>query len=354
MRTRCCLYTVEIGNRERGAAMQILGNKQVLANLIRQQRAIDEGKKAPLKIAKIMLGGGMACVRGAGVDEAIAEYAPDAADVCAAISGGAAVEFGFLSGKPKLARAIFGSLTWNDFIVRKNWSIKMKIDQVTKVLSAIGDAEVRAHRSDFLVFVTEFSTGKYRAINAKQTSDMVEVVRASMMIPGLCSGVVQLDGQQMCDGAFGMPLPIRYIAKKYRPTDILIVFNSPLPETLGWIKWHLFPLLDNLYLKFYGVPRSTRDRAAATNRVMAYELQMLTRRKASTWREFFAGIFKKTKRSLPRERSKIRWCIIAPEAHEAISHLCTDRKVVREAGKQGYEFMKKLMQEAEANLDKDK
>ncbi len=326
--------------------MQVLGNKQVLVNYILQQRALDRGEKPPFKIVELMLGGGMACVHGAGVAEAIAEHAPDAPDARAAVSGGAAVQFGVMSGRPKLARSIFASLTLNNFIVRKNWGIKMHIDQVTTVLRAISDTALRNNRSDFIVYATEFSTGKYLAIDVKQAADPVEAVQASMMIPDLCSGTVHIDGRQVCDGAFGMPLPIRHIAKKYRPTDILIIFNRPLPEHMGWIELHLFPWFGRLYMWLRGMPRSLRDRAAAMDSVMAYELQMLTRRKATTWKEFFIGLFKKSTRPAPRERKKIRWCIIAPEVHEDISYLSTNRQVVREAGERGYVFAKQLMQEA--------
>lgn len=333
--------------------MQVLGNKKVFENYIRQQRALEKGEKAPFRIAQVFLGGGMAGARGAGMAQAIAEFAADAPDVCAGVSVGSIIQFAFMSGRARLARAIFGSLTWNGFIKGRPWNPKMEIEQLMRTVREIGAREMLKHRADFIAYTTEFNTGNGLAIKVKQTDDPIKAVQASIMIPGLCSGVVDLDGKEVVDGACGTPFPVRDIVKKYRPTDILIVFNRPLPERSGWIEWHLFPWLARLYLKLHGVPQSLRERTALMDRVMADEIQMLTRRKAASRSEFFWGLFLKSERPPPRERKQIRWCIVAPDPDkvlEAIPQTCMDRDLVLGAFDEGYWQMKLLFQEAENNM----
>lgn len=331
--------------------MQVLGNPQVLTNFIRKQRALDRGSDIPsVRPALIILGGGVAGANGASIVKALAEVAPDAANVLGCVSVGAAIGDALLAGMAHISPHVFESLPWNKFIKGRPWNKKMEIDQVVKTLRMLDQEKVRAHRSNFIVYATEYSTGNSLAIDAKQSHDIVDAVQASMMFPGLCSGTVRLDGKEVVDGACGMPFPIRHIVKKYRPTDILIIFNRPLPEHMGWVEWHLFPWLARGYLFLHRVPRPVRDSTAAMDKVMAYEMQMLTRRKAATWKEFFLGLFWRSKCPPLRERKIIRWWIVAPEPHEAISRTCMDRTVVRNAGKRAYAFIKPLLKEAEASI----
>ncbi len=324
--------------------MQVVGNKQVLTNFIRKQRALQKGSELPIRGALLVLGGGVAGANGAGNLKALAEVAPDAADVVAGVSVGSALVYALLAGAARITPQVFNSLPWNKFIKGRPWNRKMEIDQVIKTMRALrADNRVRDHRSDLVVYATEYSTGNSLAIEAKKALDVVEAVQASMMFPGLCSGVVRLDGREVVDGACGMPFPVRHIVKKYRPTDLLIIFNQPLPEHMGWLEWHAFPWLARAYLFLHGVPRPVRNSTATMDRVMAYEMNMLTRRKAATWQDFVRGFFFKSKREPPRERKMIRWCIVAPEPHEAISPLCTDRNLVRGASERAYQFMKQLL-----------
>jgi len=323
--------------------MQCLGNPEVLTNIIRKQRALTMGSDLPkIRPASIALAGGLAGVEGAGYFKALYQFAPDAFDVCAGISAGAPNTYAFLVGMPNLALNVYEHLVTTDFLEVDVWHMRMrmKIDYVTKILREGFDGfvpdqqKIYNHRSKFVVFGTEYSTGNGFEIDTKKVHpDIVEGVCASMMAPGVCSGVmasglrsgvVRIGDKDVVDGACGIPFPVRNIIKKYRPTDILILFNRPLPEHLGLLEWVFFPMISRFFLWLQGVPRPVRDRTASIDRVMIEEIRALRNRK---WK-------------------KVRWCIVAPEPHEHIIHpWSTDAAAIRQTGIRSYAGMYKLLQE---------
>ena len=334
--------------------MRALGRPHdVLANFLRKEKALREGSDLPrIRPAIISLAGGTAGVVGLGVLHALSEHAPNAPTVCAGVSAGAANIFGFLGGKTKLGLQAYEHLASANFIEGSWFDPRLKIDYPVKILRegfkgvAIDQSVIYRHHSDFIVFTTEYSTAKGIKLDAKTARpDIVEAVRASMMVPGVCSGTVHIGDKEYVDGACGIPFPVREVVKAYRPTDILILFNRPMPEEMSWLEWHLFPYYAKLLLYRHGVPKPVRDSTAMMDRVMAHEVKLLKRDRRTGWGNLFRKLFH-METPLPH-RKTLRWCIIAPEPHEEVSQRCLDRKIVRAGGERAYAFMKQLLVEVE-------
>ncbi|MEK7627922.1 MAG: patatin-like phospholipase family protein [Patescibacteria group bacterium] len=314
--------------------MQYVGNTEVLANFLRKQLAIERGEKSRIRPAIVVLGGGMSGVVSAGMLKALHEVAPQAPHVCAGVSAGSGNLYGFLAGVPDLTLKVYEHLATSGFVTGPWWRMRMEIDLVCRILRTgfediIPDQnDIIMHRSEFVVFATEYSTGLGLAIDAKKAEpDIVEAVRASMMAPGICSGTVHIGGKEYVDGACGMPFPVRTIARTYRPTDVLILFNQPLPEKMGWVEWLLFPIFARVILLLHGVSRPVRDRTAAMDKVMAYEIRMLKRERGSAWWPW---------RAQPKPRQHIRWIMIAPDASETVSQRSADKVAIKRAGELAY------------------
>lgn len=337
--------------------MRSLGKpNEVLANFLRKEKALREGSDLPrIKPAIICLAGGTAGVVGLGALHALSEHAPNAPNVCAGVSAGAANVFGFLGGKTGLGLRVYEHLASANFISGSLFNPRVKIDYPVSILRdgfkglTVDQGVIYKHRSDFVVFTTEYSTAQGIKLDAKTARpDIVEAVRASMMVPGVCSGTVHIGDKDYVDGACGIPFPVREVVKAYRPTDLLILFNRPMPEEMSWLEWHLFPFYAQLLLYRHGVPKPVRDGTAMMDRVMAHEIKLLMRDRRTGWGNFFCKLFGMAP-PLPH-RKTLRWCIIAPEPHEEVSQRCLDRQIVRAGGENAYAFMKKLLIHAEKHI----
>ena len=97
-------------------------------------------------------------------------------------------------------------------------AFKRKLD-----LDAFYDSPV-----EFWVGVTCAITGKGSFLNAKRKGiHPVDLVHASIAIPGLCGGPVLIDGHPYYDGAGAMGMPTWEIIEQFSPTDLLIFPNCP-------------------------------------------------------------------------------------------------------------------------------
>lgn len=334
--------------------METLGKpKEVLANFLRKEKALREGREHDhLRTVMYIGGGGTAAIEGLAKLHALSEHAPNAPDVVCGTSAGAAIGYAFLARMTKLGFRVCEHLTSANFIDGSRFTPRVKIDYVVKLLrqgfqtQPANQQAAYDHRAKFIVYATEYGTGKSIALDARDTQpDMVEAIRASMMIAGVCKGEVHIGGKRLADGMHGMPFPIRDIMKKYRPTDLLIILNRPLPERMGWIEWYLFPMYSRILLWWHKVPRPLRDNTAIIDRVMAREIRLLRRDRSTGWGNFWRNLFRK-EQPVPL-RKTLRWAIIAPASSEAVPTQCRDRKQVTNRGKDSYAEMKQLLLEIE-------
>jgi predicted acylesterase/phospholipase RssA len=343
-----------------------IGNPSVITNFIRKERDFRKGKSSPYVCVIFVPAGGMACAESAARLKCIAEETPYAPDVCAGISGGAANLYGFLLGKMDLALKIYEHLASMDFIsvkvsirrFRILIRLRMRINYLVNILRNGFDGEeinqqvAHDHPSRFIVYATEYNKGKSVAIDAKETEpDMVEAVRASSMIAGICSGEVHIGGERLADGGHSMPFPIRDIVKTHRPTDILVLLNRPLPEKMGWLEWLFFPVTSRLLLWWHDVSPKIRDYTAAMDRTMALEMRLLQRNRRGSWKLFW----KKLKRGIwswkdlffmtySQDRPKVNWFVVAPKRGEAIPQMTRDIELIRRATDRSYNEMKELFE----------
>lgn len=95
------------------------------------------------------------------------------------------------------------------------------------------EALLQKSQTDFYVIAVNVETGNAELINAKTVKEgPIEAVRASMAVPIVNGDQVSLtnaDGNKTkySDGSFGVPVTFREIIKKFNPTDILFLSNSP-------------------------------------------------------------------------------------------------------------------------------
>jgi predicted patatin/cPLA2 family phospholipase len=177
-----------------------------------------------------------------------------------------------------------------------------------------------ASRVEFHVGVTCALSGKGRFLDAKrQDLHPVEVVRASMSIPGLSGGPVEIDGHPYYDGAGAMGMPIREIIEQFSPTDLLIFPNCPGEDKGG--AWG--QLLSGVLL---------------TRETLAVQKAFLTRHE-----RFAEGI-----RYL-RGQSSCRWAIVWND--DSVGQFERDTRKLQEAATSADRFMTRLLDEAQAQVD---
>lgn len=175
---------------------------------------------------------------------------------------------------------------------------------------------------EFWVGVTCARTGKGRFLNAKRKDlHPVDVVRASIAIPGLCEGPVFVDGHPYYDGAGAMSMPMREIVEGFGPTDILVFTNCPEEEKEGMLARTFFAAL------LRNQPHPVR--AAFLSR----------------YDSFAEGI-----RYL-RNQSRCRWAIVWGD--NSVGSFERDPTRLQAAADRAECFMERLLLEAEAHVSRE-
>jgi len=107
----------------------------------------------------------------------------------------------------------------------------MNIDVVTEAMShgekSVDKQAVLDSETELYVGATRKEDGEFELINAKTARPgMITAVGASMAVPLVYRKAIEVNGEKYIDGAFD-PMPIERLIKQFKPTDILVLPNTP-------------------------------------------------------------------------------------------------------------------------------
>lgn len=255
------------------------GSKEVLTRLFEKQRllAAHDERHSTIRPLLLILSGTMRGVYGGGQVIALEHFGlSEAFDTAVGISTGAPTAAYFLARQSVIGTSIYcEECTTRDFISFLP-RVKVGADFVADILRGrqsnkrLDQEAIRASRTSFFVGATCAKTGDAILIDAKTaTPDVVQAVRASIAIPGLTNGAVELDGKHYLDGVGAHPLPARLVLDRFQPTDLLVFANGTADEREGAVRralWHLLTIKH---------PRAVRSAFTTRPDRFAEELQHL-------------------------------------------------------------------------------
>jgi predicted patatin/cPLA2 family phospholipase len=156
----------------------------------------------------------------------------DVFDVVVGVSAGAANAAYLLSKQTIPGTSIYyEDLTDKRFINPFRMRKVVDIDYVEWVFRnhKVLDLEaIRQSRSEFYTVATS-TNGDAHFINTK-TVDTVMALKASMAMPVLYNKPVEIGGDFYLDGVASACIPVEETIRKFQPTDLLIVMNTPLEK----------------------------------------------------------------------------------------------------------------------------
>jgi predicted patatin/cPLA2 family phospholipase len=199
---------------ETGAAA-VLRRVREKAALLR----VGDVRHTALRPVLVLGGGGMGGIFSIGVLHAFAGAGlMEAFEAVFGISAGAANGAYFLSGQTGIAREVYRDHLTNDaFIKLSRRSRIVDIDYLIGVLRSVRPLDVvalRAARPLFFVSVTTLE-GKPELIDVKIAADPFAALKASMAMPILYNGTVEVCGKTFVDGGAADPLPIELIIERF-------------------------------------------------------------------------------------------------------------------------------------------
>jgi len=210
----------------------------VIDNLLekRDQRNLDGTERKDIRPLLLIMGGGMKGPYGAG--QALLGL-PEAGldkvfDTVVGISAGAATATYFVGGEPQAAKGasiFYEECTKGEFIKFRRVHQIMNIDVVTEAMShgekSVDKQAVLDSETELYVGATRKEDGEFELINAKTARPgMITAVGASMAVPLVYRKAIEVNGEKYIDGAFD-PMPIERLIKQFKPTDILVLPNTP-------------------------------------------------------------------------------------------------------------------------------
>lgn len=313
--------------------MHYTGDVSVLDNLWLKKRAMENGEPHNhLRIAGFVGAGVLRGVVGAGMGRPLERLGfTQTFDHCFGSSTGAASLPFFLSGQLEKEIGVY----WNEAASKEfialafpgifNRIVSGRPVQDTEYLCGVfrrklNQDAVRRSRTELYFGVTCAETGEGHFLDAKTIGpDLVEGIRASISIPGICGGAVRIGGRLYYDGAGAMGLPARKIVEKVQPTDLLIFANRP-PDIAENPQWNV--LMGLLTAKCSsGVQRAF----------------------CAGQKEFDLGLY--YLKTHPEVRSLILW------TDESIKLLERDPQKLRDAADRGDRLMERLLQEARQRVE---
>ncbi len=216
--------------------MELSRNSRIVERLFLKRDLLAAGDPSHETIRPVLLilGGGMRGASGAGAAHALHLLGlGQAFDVVIGISTGAGISSCFLSGRETVAlnaSIYYEELTQGVFNMLGLFGKSVTdIDVIERVIRSgkkrVRTEEIHASRSEFFVGVTDYHEVTPILIDAKRaTPDPIMAVKASMAIPGLYKGTVEVNGRRYVDGSVN-PFPIRTVMEQFHPTDILVIAN---------------------------------------------------------------------------------------------------------------------------------
>ncbi len=214
------------------------GLRVVVENLKEKKNNPENKEVRPLLL---ILGGGMKGPYSAGQVAGLNEVGmtADVFDTVIGISAGAGTAAYYVAGPEQTligSSLFYEECTTPDFINARRISRVMDVEYLTA--KAMGEGEkkldetaVRAAKTELYFGVTQLpkdgSDPQEEFINAKTAEPgLLPAMRASMSVPLVAGEVPPVNGIEYVDGAFD-PMPIAAIIERFKPTDILVLPNTP-------------------------------------------------------------------------------------------------------------------------------
>ncbi|MDO8514247.1 MAG: hypothetical protein Q7S50_01760 [bacterium] len=222
---------------ERDGRIEAEGDPDVISAVIQQAQNVREGREDPnIRVALLIDPGGNSGVYGGGEITAIHEAGlTNGFKVIAGNSTGAHLGAWLLSGDPRLGTTIYSEeCTTSDFIRLKRIpdGYGMDVEFISQLYRGeVGNKRlnvenIKHSRPDFLIIAVKYETGKSALLNGKE-GDIIRKIQASSAVPSLYTIPVEIDGMRYSDGSPAARDALQDILKRYDPTHILILTNSP-------------------------------------------------------------------------------------------------------------------------------
>lgn len=219
--------------------MFIEGNIGVLKRIHEKQRLLDadDPRHETIRPALLIGSGVMRGVYGGGGTIALERAGlNNVFDVVVGVSTGAPLLAYFLAGQAETCGSIYWEecLTPNFFswgrllggpVVDTDWLCEVFRGNISS--KGIRQHQVLQSRTAFYTAATHAGTAEGVFLNAKQTPDVVEAIRASIALPGLSRGKVDIAEKSYVDGAGALPFPAPKMIREFAPTDLLVFTNRP-------------------------------------------------------------------------------------------------------------------------------
>ena len=223
--------------------MHFEGNEMVIRNILLKKKLMDAGDPVHEKIRPLLYigNGGMKGVYGAGEVTALEKAGlTDVFDIVIGNSTGAPTAAYFLAGQAALGTTIYHEECATSEFINKSRALRLKKFMNARYLAGVFrndkrkkllQDKVRSNRSEFYIVATDTETGKSVHLDAKKLPDMIDGIQASIAVPGISNGEIEIEGVHYGDGGTD-PLPIQDIIERYKPTDILVLANRSEYEPL--------------------------------------------------------------------------------------------------------------------------
>lgn len=193
-----------------------------------------------MKKALIIQGGGFRTAFSAGVLDAFNKNKYDPFDIYAAVSGGAIAASYYIANQPKKCFDSICFLSKNNRFVNYSRFLRygpiMDVDifhDISKDYYPFDKASAlkNLEGKNFAIIMTNKKTGQPFYCDPTQTS-WEEAVIASCSLPFITKGKHQLNGDDYMDGAWGDPLPIKWVVEQ-GAKDITIVRTAPANKKIS-------------------------------------------------------------------------------------------------------------------------
>lgn len=229
------------------------GNLEVLQNLRikRDLLARGDARHELFKTAIGVGGGALLGTYGAGQLASLSEHGHiDTFDVALTASTGTPATLFFVSGQVNEARSVY----WKECVTSRFLSLRrfiaraipgnehlfaMDIDYLADVFRGVNDRglsldtdAVRRARTVLYAAATS-QHGEPALIDMRHADDPVEVMKASIAIPGISRGNVKIGNELYFDGMGAVPFPPTQLIEQFGSTDVLFLANCPKPQGRG-------------------------------------------------------------------------------------------------------------------------
>lgn len=219
--------------------MVLQHNSRLVQNLLLKNELLRNGDKKhkDIRTALLILSGANMGTYGAGATIALHLLGlADIFDVVIGVSTGAGIGGYYLAGEKQMflgASIYYTEFSGTHFINYRRIKKIIDVDIIGEVMRSgrtkIDTEVIKKARSEFFVGVTNAETGNGEWIDAKNaTPDVVAAIEASSAMPLGYNLPISVNQRYYYDGGLSLPCPIKEVCEKFRPTDVLVLPNSPL------------------------------------------------------------------------------------------------------------------------------